>query len=1171
MSGKYPGGFVTLGAPAGYSVAFDGTGDYLSLTGGTNLAFGTGDFTIEFWVNITANGVFYDGRPLTTDGDYVTIAASDFPSSADNSVSFVQNGQKRIIGTAVIKDGLWHHVAVCKSSGTTRLFVDGVQTGGSYTDPNNYLNGASRPVIGSQGYTLATGVPTGFISNLRAIKGTALYTSTFTPPTQLFPRVNTQLLICQSPTIIDNSINAFTVTANDDAKVSNFTPFAGYTAGASGFNPALGSAASGVWTLDEATNYQGNRLWPIYDPYFNQTMLMLHGNGANTAQNNTFLDSSTNNFTITRSPASGPNAPSQGTFSPFSQTGWALNITAGSDNNDYISTPTSANLRLDQGNFTLEFWLFINAFGDTSNRIFDTGANADANTTVIGYGSDGAITWGRPTAGTGITSAAGAVTTNRWYHVVATSSGAGTNGALYINGARVAFTASYTNPTGTSSAFNIGKNNVNGAGWAGLVGYISNFRFVSGQQLYTSNFTPDVRPLTTNTYTLDGGVTYRPITGACQLLTCQDNRFVDKSANNFAITVNGTNPSVQAFSPFVPTVTTPTTYSNWFNGSTGYLTAPSNSAFAFGTGSFTWETWFYSTGTFASGDDCFYDLGSANTTGGFAVFITGGLLYVRINGTGQDLTYTLTSSWINTWHHLAVVRNGTTLTIYLDGISVASGTRAQDVTQSTPYIGNGAGVLGAYYFSGCLSNMRVVKGTALYTANFTPPTAPLTNISGTSLLTCQSSTLIDNSTANGGVGFTITQTGVVYPVASPTPFAPKVDQTTLNTSYSTSLIGGSGYFDGTGDSLSSATNFESSTSTSTFTIDGWVYPTTFSTLINVIGGMVVSSGDQKSIAAEVNTSGQVALYWFDGAIKRCTGNTVMQLNTWNYFAIVVTSNAIAIYVNKATADTLSGTTTLTNRTQLTTLGVGAYYNNNSPAQYFNGYLSSLRYSTVARTIFVPTTPFVSDGNTRWLLNFTNAGIIDNTAKNVLETVGNAQISTAQSKYGGSSMAFDGTGDYLQMRPVYLQTLQSAFTIESWIYPISTAQFRLWGNWNNNSNGYAVFISPTGSYIRMYYGNFGANEGWLQANVTIPTSTWSHVAVCRDVLNNWYFFLNGIRITNTSTGGTTWTNSRDFNNVTDPLFIGDSTYNGYIDDFRLTKNVARYVTAFTPPTSQLQDQ
>ena len=168
------------------SIFFGGTGDYLLMNGGQNFAFGTGNFTIEFWVNITVNGVFYDSRPTSTDGVYITIASDDFPSASGSSVSLVVSGSRRITGTTVIKDGTWHHVAVCRSATTTKLFVDGVQTGSSYSDSNNYLNGANRPVIASQGYTLATSLPIGYIDDFRITTGAARYTSNFSPPTESF-------------------------------------------------------------------------------------------------------------------------------------------------------------------------------------------------------------------------------------------------------------------------------------------------------------------------------------------------------------------------------------------------------------------------------------------------------------------------------------------------------------------------------------------------------------------------------------------------------------------------------------------------------------------------------------------------------------------------------------------------------------------------------------------------------------------------------------------------------------------------------------------------------------------------------------------------------------------------------------------------------------------------
>ena len=88
------------------------------------------------------------------------------------------------------------------------------------------------------------------------------------------------------------------------------------------------------------------------DNYFAYTTLLLPGNGTDTAQNNTFQDSSTNNFTITRNPATGPNAPTQGTFSPFSQTGWVNYF-----NGSYLTVPSGADFNLGTNDFCIEFWL----------------------------------------------------------------------------------------------------------------------------------------------------------------------------------------------------------------------------------------------------------------------------------------------------------------------------------------------------------------------------------------------------------------------------------------------------------------------------------------------------------------------------------------------------------------------------------------------------------------------------------------------------------------------------------------------------------------------------------------------------------------------------------------------------------------------------------------------
>lgn len=98
---------------------------------------------------------------------------------------------------------------------------------------------------------------------------------------------------------------------------------------------------------------------------------------------------------------------------------------------------------------------------------------------------------------------------------------------------------------------------------------------------------------------------------------------------------------------------------------------------------------------------------------------------------------------VGNWTHVACTFDGTTRRIFCNGNLVGSDTpTGHNVTNVNPVI---IGADNGSYFTGYISNMRVVKGVAVYTANFAPPTAPLTAISGTSILTLQNATFIDNS------------------------------------------------------------------------------------------------------------------------------------------------------------------------------------------------------------------------------------------------------------------------------------------------------------------------------------------------------------------------------------------------------------------------------------------
>lgn len=169
----------------GASGFFDGSGDYLTLDGSSDFAFGTGDFTVDFWWRTpasVADHAFFDCRPASTNGAYPLIA---YENSGSKFLYYVNTAVQISGGSA--SPNTWYHLAVSRAGGTTRLFVNGTQIGSSYADSTNYLNGgAGRPVIGTLGYLTSLYNLGGWIDEMRVSKGIARWTGSFTPPTEAY-------------------------------------------------------------------------------------------------------------------------------------------------------------------------------------------------------------------------------------------------------------------------------------------------------------------------------------------------------------------------------------------------------------------------------------------------------------------------------------------------------------------------------------------------------------------------------------------------------------------------------------------------------------------------------------------------------------------------------------------------------------------------------------------------------------------------------------------------------------------------------------------------------------------------------------------------------------------------------------------------------------------------
>ncbi len=327
-----------------------------------------------------------------------------------------------------------------------------------------------------------------------------------------------------------------------------------------------------------------------------------------------------------------------------------------------------------------------------------------------------------------------------WYHIVlqwdTTQATASNRIKLYVNGVQVtAFSTSnyptlnYDDPFMNTAVPHLLGNITGALLW--YDGYLTEINFIDGQALTPTSF-GEFNTLTGVWQPKKYGGTY--------------------GTNGFYLPFNLQNTS---------------SYAGSFNGSSQYLTLNGQSAFTLGNNSFTIETWIYPTS--ASQTSIIYDGRPSGTQGIYpALYLNAGAISYFVNNANL---INGTSPSINQWHHVAVVRNGTTTTLYLDGVSQGSATDTNNYLSGgtgRPAIGV-SGVIPANYFNGLLSNLRVVNGSAVYTSNFVPSSTPLTAITNTALLTLQNATIIDNSTN----AFTITNSGSVV-TALAVPFVANI-------------------------------------------------------------------------------------------------------------------------------------------------------------------------------------------------------------------------------------------------------------------------------------------------------------------------------------------------------------------------------------------------------------
>jgi hypothetical protein len=187
--------------------------------------------------------------------------------------------------------------------------------------------------------------------------------------------------------------------------------------------------------------------------------------------------------------------------------------------------------------------------------------------------------------------------------------------------------------------------------------------------------------------------------------------FTDSSSNTLSITVSG---STVLSTTQIKFGTASGSFTN------GKLTAPSNSVLSMD-GDFTLEFWVYQTGN-TSPYDTVVSAASESTfmirhASGYEGVIVGGSINVA-----NTLSFTL-----NTWHHIAVVRNAGTYKVFKDGTDITTSTYTDSSTRDLSGMIIGDSSVSPRNFVGYIDEFRITKGVARYTSNFTPPTAPFPN------------------------------------------------------------------------------------------------------------------------------------------------------------------------------------------------------------------------------------------------------------------------------------------------------------------------------------------------------------------------------------------------------------------------------------------------------------
>jgi len=518
----------------------------------------------------------------------------------------------------------------------------------------------------------------------------------------------------------------------------------------------------------------------------------------------------------------------------------------------------------------------------------------------------------------------------------------------------------------------------------------------------------------------------------------------------------------------------------------------------------------------------------------------------------------------NIWYHIAVVRNGGTVTMYVDGTSVGSSAVSGSI-YNPDYIG--IGVFGHAqhidHFNGYMDGIRIQVGEAAYTGNFTAPTSAPTANSYTKLLMNFDSTIRDESTSSL-YSHAVGSTAVISSAQS------KFGGSSLK------MSGGTTDYVKIYNQSQPIALFDRP-----FTIEGWFWLNSntagFQPIITMgtsadYQGPIIIMQSNNTLNAYLTTNVS-ASDWNHYVSTSFTPSA----NAWHHIALVreYTSGPIKLYcdgVLRGSNSTTSSVFTAEN------VWAGHYPYFPGGARTLNGYVDEVRITLdycAYNGNFTPAAAPFTDGK-NLLMHFDGANnsttmTDSSTYARVATASGGAVISTTKSKFGGSSLYLPGnnTNAVVMANSSDFAFGTGDFTVEAWIN-IAGMSAGLSGTYYN-----AIFDTGAGNqYGRLFFClnssrkliAFNGSGVFFTGSTSLILDSWYHIAVARKG-SLFFVYLNGSLEGSATVSFNLTESAMRIGSNFDAASVGGIGFNGYIDEFRVTKGTALYAGGdFTPPTT-----